>query len=479
MDLLSPFTTLIEWVWCAAQVGATYVEIFLFGASLLLLIAVSYHMHRWQKKIMLTLQAVQTQLQENSKADDLVHTLREVKSSMMSMTGTASGDANALKEIHAQLQSLRSAEDGLKDVKAQLQALKLTESEIKNLMTELGVVKKHQLEVVSHMSTVKSMATEVANFHKLLNTVVTDCGKLGGFFNRVTETLGVVVQQPSVQQQEAALEKLQKAIEEFLIRMQKQLNDKIEEVSERMTVLRVVMDQKHDKACTMYKDLNGSTCSDIRNLVSLVRGLGPVVPEIKKLVDMVASGREASNCAQQTLQSSAEMVATCEDRLIRLESLTCGLVDQTAECDNKITSGFEALQNDMPILHDILGRLPKLPVRKPPRDNVPTESATTSSGNGTAAPMNFQQPSTPPTTLGPGQAPTIPVQIPVAGQSSPTVIPISVDSGSQGIQLRLSDHLSSQQVGLPQPQPNFLITQLPTQPTTGNNLLQALLQNQR
>ena len=71
MDLLSPFTTLIEWVWCAAQVGATYVEIFLFGASLLLLIAVSYHMHRWQKKIMLTLQAVQTQLQENSKADDL------------------------------------------------------------------------------------------------------------------------------------------------------------------------------------------------------------------------------------------------------------------------------------------------------------------------------------------------------------------------------------------------------------------------
>ena len=133
----------------------------------------------------------------------------------------------------------------------------------------------------------------------------------------------------------------------------------------------------------------------------------------------------------------------------------------------------------MPILHDILGRLPKLPVRKPPRDNVPTENAATNSGNGTA-PVNFQQPSTPPTTLGPGQAPTIPVQIPVAGQPSPTVIPISVDSGSQGIQLRLSDHLSSQQaVSMPQPQPNFLITQLPTQPTTGNNLLQALLQNQR
>ena len=49
------------------------------------------------------------------------------------------------------------------------------------------------------------------------------------------------------------------------------------------------------KQCVMYKDLHGSTCSDVRNLVSLVRGLEPVVPELKKLVDMVASGREASN----------------------------------------------------------------------------------------------------------------------------------------------------------------------------------------
>ena len=90
----------------------------------------------------------------------------------------------------------------------------------------------------------------------------------------------------------------------------------------------------------------------------------------------------------------------------------------------------------------------------------------------------YPQPSTPPTSLGPPQPQPIPVQVPMTGQPTPTSIPISVDSGTQGIQLRLSEHLSAQQA-VAQPQPNFLITQLPTQPTTGNNLLHALLQNQR
>ena len=281
-----------------------------------------------------------------------------------------------------------------------------------------------------------------------------------------------------MQQQEAALEKLLKSVEENLTRVQKQLTDKLDDLSERTTILRVVMDQKHEKQCTIYKDYNGSTSTDVRNLVALVRGLGPIVPEVKKLVDMVACGREASNNAQQTLQSSAEMVATCEDRLVRLEALTCGLVDQTAECDNKLSAGFETLQNDMPVLHEILGRLPKLPVSKPPRDNTSSESAATSSGGGNMGASAFPQPSTPPTSLGPPQPQPIPVQVPMTGQPTPTIIPISVDSGTQGIQLRLSEQLSAQQA-VAQPQPHFLITQLPTQPTTGNNLLHALLQNQR
>ena len=74
--------------------------------------------------------------------------------------------------------------------------------------------------------------------------------------------------------------------------------------------------------------MHGGTYNDIRGLIALVRGLGPVVPVLKKLVDLVTSGREASNLAQQTLQSSAETMGQCEDRLVRLESMTCGLRDQ-------------------------------------------------------------------------------------------------------------------------------------------------------
>ena len=225
-----PSTTLIEWVWCAAQVGATYVEIGLFLTTLLLLCAICWHMYCWQK-IMLTLHAVQAQLEENSKADSLVSALHDVKSSMMSMTGTADGDMAALKDIQAQLNALQSPEES-----------------IKNLMTELTVVKKHQLEIVSQLGMVKTMSAEVANFHKLLNTVVSDCGKLGGFYNRVTETHTLTLHLPTVQQQEAALEKLLKSVEESLTRVQKQLTDKLDDLAERTTILRVVMDQKHEKA---------------------------------------------------------------------------------------------------------------------------------------------------------------------------------------------------------------------------------------
>ena len=45
MGLLMPLTTLIEWVWCAAQVGATYVEIGLFLVAMLLLCAICWHMY--------------------------------------------------------------------------------------------------------------------------------------------------------------------------------------------------------------------------------------------------------------------------------------------------------------------------------------------------------------------------------------------------------------------------------------------------
>ena len=66
--------------------------------------------------------------------------------------------------------------------------------------------------------------------------------------------------------------------------MQKLLTGKLDEVCEKTAVLRVVLDQKHEKQTGLYKELHGGTYNDIRNLVALVLGLGPVVPELKKVV---------------------------------------------------------------------------------------------------------------------------------------------------------------------------------------------------
>ena len=240
-----------------------------------------------------------------------------------------------------------------------------------------------------------------------------------------------------------------------------------------------MIDQKHEKQTGLYKELHGGTYNDIRNLIALVRGLGPVVPELKKVVDLVMSGREASKLAQQTLQSTSETMGQCEDRLVRLESMTCGLVDQSNECEAKVTQGFESVQ--IPILHEILGRLPKLPQRKPPKEGpAETQSASTSGSAGST--QTTPQPTTPPTTLGP--QPTVPLQM--SNPVQPTIIPVSLDTGTPGIQLRLAEHLTPQQslnhmfqASDSRTQPNILITQLPSQPNAGGNLLSALLQNQR
>ena len=67
--LTTPLTTLIEWVWCAAQVGASNVEMFLFLLLLATVMTISWHATRWQKKMLMALHGIQNQLQslEESK----------------------------------------------------------------------------------------------------------------------------------------------------------------------------------------------------------------------------------------------------------------------------------------------------------------------------------------------------------------------------------------------------------------------------
>ena len=484
MDILRPLTVFVEWIWCAAQVGATYVEMGLVVATILVMLVIAWHGYRLNKKLLLMLHAMQNQMEMNADGvRNLLSQLEMNTESIRNLQSQLEMNTESIHNLKLDTQSQPSAappSNEASDGEIHKKITKLLE-DVHSLLNETGITKKHLLEILSLLGTLKTISLEVSGFHKLLEKVVTDCGKLGGFYNRVTETHTLVLQLPTQQQHEGNLIKLQKGLEEYVDKMQKLLTGKLDEVCEKTAVLRVVMDQKHEKQTGLYKELHGGTYNDIRNLVALVRGLGPVVPELKKVVDLVMSGREASNLAQQTLQSTSETMGQCEDRLVRLESMTCGLVDQSNECESKVTQGFESVLAEMPILHEILGRLPKLPQRKPPKEGpAETQSASTSGSAGCT--QSMPQPTTPPMTLGP--QPTVPLQM--SNPVQPTIIPVSVETGTPGIQLRLAEHLTPQQslshvlqASDSRTQPNILITQLPAQPNAGGNLLSALLQNQR
>ena len=274
--------------------------------------------------------------------------------------------------------------------------------------------------------------------------------------------------------------KLLKTLEDTLERLQNTLQRKLEDILEKTTVTRVILDQRADKILVAVKDATGPLSSNTREIIGQIRGLLPLVPETKKLLEMVDAGRHASTLAQGTLQSSTEAVQGCEDRLVRLEPLITGLIDQVNEADDRVRHGFDAVSNELPQLGEILARLPKLPPRRPPPTDRNSGDSTASavSGSSQQAPPP-QHPTTPPTTLGPSQP-----QIPVAAQ--PQLV-VTLDSNGGGIQLRLSEHVSPTvppplgqvyfQGGESRPQ-NFVITPLP-QTRGPADLASALLFQQR
>ncbi|CAE7649064.1 unnamed protein product [Symbiodinium sp. CCMP2592] len=467
MDLIvTPMTTVLEWVWCAAQVGATYVELCLFCLLLGMIGALSLHVYSWQKRMILLLQGVSAQL---NALESSVHSDLHAKSGSLA-------DPMATFDL---MSKFRDHE------------LPKLMKEIEDLGTEIGVVKKQHVDVKAQLSGLQPLAGEISSMHKQVGSVTSDCAKLGGMFNRLTETHTAVARLVSTQLQEPALEKLGKSIDEANEKGQKTVHSRLDDLADKVAVLRVVVDQKNEKLLTTMKDVNGNTSQQVRDVISLVRGmgqtlqettqqlrdlvllvrgLGPIMPEVKRLGDLVAAGREASGVAQQNLQQNMETIQACEDRLIRVEPMITALVDQMAESETKL----EAIQGEHEVLQEILGRLPKLPQRKPPAADRPAPEQTTGSQRDSVP----AHPSTPPTTLGPPQQhQTVVSNLPI--QTPPTIIPVSLESAAPGIQLRLSEHLNPQPPVSPAAAPNFLITQLPSQPASGNHLLTALLQNQR
>ena len=175
--------------------------------------------------------------------------------------------------------------------------------QIKEIPTEVGIVKKHLLEVLTHLATMKSVGTEVSSLHKLIGTVTTDCGKLGGMFNRLTDTHTLVVKLPNSQQVETALEKVQKSLEDYVDKVQKQQDRKLEDLIEKTAVLRVVLEQKCDKQITTYKDMHSHVAQQVNNAISFAARTWPGCPRNQE-------SRRHGDDGKGRIESSAADLAT-------------------------------------------------------------------------------------------------------------------------------------------------------------------------
>ena len=396
-------------LWCATQVsGQKYAEFIFFVSLIALTTGMIWHLFVWQRKIMLTLHALQTQVQDATFAME-----RQVDGRVAQLSDRlAQAEERLLGELYEQCNVLAQFFKPANFAQAGTMLAEKLRSKLDEVLGQLQLFDgsdagpdsqkaKQWLEITARLSTLSSLATELASVHKLLASQTTDLttilkvlqdragdfDKLPGIFNRCTEINGLILQING----DMATQKGAGELEE---RLQKNLERKLEDCIEKLAVLRVVVDQYREKTVSAVKDHSGWISKGVNDCTSLIRGLGPLVPQTKVMLEQLGQGKEASEQAQRTLQATGEAVQNCEHRLMRIESLTTGAIDQLNEADQVTRGGFESLMSEMPQLQEILSRLPKLPQRKPPAEK-PVENPPSSS----TTPMTH--PSTPPTTLGP------------------------------------------------------------------------------
>eukprot|EP00439_Symbiodinium_sp_Y106_P086551 s100_g34.t1 len=172
MDVFTPLTTMIEWVWCATQVGITRAEAFLFGFTALMVMALGWHVLCWQKKILLMLQSVQSQLNtadgtKHEKIHQIHETLQSVQTQLNAADEAKQSQAEQIREILDLISQAETVTE-IKNIAASVGTLKQQLLEavsqlgsetgaIKEIPTEVGIVKKHLLEVLTHLATMKSV----------------------------------------------------------------------------------------------------------------------------------------------------------------------------------------------------------------------------------------------------------------------------------------------------------------------------------
>ena len=312
-------------------------------------------------------------------------------------TGQQQVYSDAVNDIGPQLDSLGEQVKSLTETVVQMQAdLKLQEAtedlqmlkkwteDTKNMITKMGdpIEKSAERLQVFHEAFKKSHLAEAMKIlaPKAESDDLEKLSKLvqGELLKMMQQFAAAETVQDSILKQGreslACFQQEIKALSEKLVALETGMERSLnlhKTLSNEVHVAKTVMEQKIDKANKELSNHQGWCQSSFRPLF-------PLVPTLKYIGDSTKDGlayHVSHNQALTHLEQLCTEVRTCignlsdlteslEHRVGRVESTTMGALDAINEQSDQVMT----LQRDTPqLLHQVLERLPKLPLRKPPQ----------------------------------------------------------------------------------------------------------------
>ncbi|OLP85916.1 hypothetical protein AK812_SmicGene33047 [Symbiodinium microadriaticum] len=264
-----------------------------------------------------------------------------------------------------------------------VQELKSLQTDQKNvdrlveLATKVAETSSQSLEVATRqdklLTKAATSAQEIPAVNKLVQSLCLDVKK--GF--QLLETHG----DSHLAQQREALHLLQsdhKAQSEKLTKLETLADDAKtadKQLSVDLHVCKESLRQKIETLHSEHKRFEGATNSNFR-------GINPMVPQSKHLADQckdmleyLVRANQADTQHQENLRLSMESTSNAEDRIVRVESLCAGLIDQVNEINELLQQVREAQQLQHEQLVTIVERTPKLPKRSPPPEQTSQQTA--------------------------------------------------------------------------------------------------------
>ena len=301
----------------------------------------------------------------------------------------------ALTEIMTQLtdaQHLKKLDDVAQEMLASLQAIeglsKQTDKAVKMIVTQ---------------------TQEISGHHKLTQVLGLDMKK--GF--QMAETMS----DSQLKQTRESLQLLQsdnKSMGEKLTRLEGSADDLKNATKQNSLDTHVCKETIRQKLEGMHgeqKHFVGATNSNFRGLNVLIPQFKQLGDQHRDMLDYLSRANQHNTAQADTAQTTMESAANAEDRVVRVESLCTGLIDQVNELNEIMQQIRECQSLQQEQLTTIIERTPKLPKRSPPQENP--------------------QPTTPPLAQQP----------PPASNSAPQPQHQQVHLDSATPTLRLSEHL--------------------------------------